>query len=307
MPSEFERLSRTLAPDYRLEHELGPDPLGAVYRALATDDTPVTLTVLSRDLTRRMPTPERFLTEIQRAAELQHTSLLPILASGVSTAGDVYLATVDVSGRAARERFAQPGMVPAEALGRTGAAVANALAVAHHAGMVHGAVSPSRLFVDDDQVWLGGLGIHAGLLAAGLPPLEVNDLLGAAAYMSPEQLAARPLEARSDVYALGATLYELLTGKPPFGGRTTSVVMASVLADEPARPDPSGAQAPGQTVGAILRAIEKDPEDRWMSAVALLEPVAAAGAPGSRAGRGCLPMVVVVSLAIVMPLIWLSA
>jgi eukaryotic-like serine/threonine-protein kinase len=295
MTSEYERLAGIFAPEFRLERELPPAALGPVFLARAASGEPSRITVLSREVTRRMTAPERFHREMLRAGELSHSNLVPLLASGVTTGGDVYFVTAAPAGRRASDILAQGESVRAGDLGRMGAQVAHALAAAHRAGLIHAAVSPDRIFVDDDRARLSGLGVHAGLLAAGIPAADAVGLMGASPYASPEQIDGGNVGERGDVYALGATLYEMLTGKPPFGGRTTSVVMASVLADEPAVDKDTGVQQPGHVVDAVLRAIERAPDDRWMNALAFADalqaPPPAAGdaahVPGKRSG--CLP------------------
>jgi serine/threonine-protein kinase len=141
-------------------------------------------------------------------------------------------------------------------------------------------VTPDSLRFTRDGVRLETPGLAVALRAAGLPPAEAAALLDAAPYASPEFLSGDPLDATSDVYSLGATLFELLTGKPPYGGRATATMLAAVLADDA----PRASRAGSSVAAAVLRAVEKKPEDRWRSAAAF----AAALRPRAGGRAGCL-------------------
>jgi serine/threonine-protein kinase len=143
-------------------------------------------------------------------------------------------------------------------------------------------------------------GLFAALRAAGITAIDIAHLLGFGSYLAPELRAGNGEGVRSDVFSLGATLYEALTGRPPFGGRTTSTVMAAVLADDGQPREQTG---PGQLRSAILRAIERDPDDRWPDAARFreaLEPVAAPALVAPTKRRGCLGGAAVAVIALVL-------
>jgi hypothetical protein len=180
-------------------------------------------------------------------------------------------------------------LLPADLL-MLGTKVARELASLHALGLVHGAINATRIGRTETQFGIiGDVGIFAALRAGGLTAIEAASALSDRVYVSPETLQRNELDERSDVFSLGAALFELLTGKPPHGGRTTSTVMANVLSDD----GPTAANSGKQVVEALLRAIEHDPDDRWATAAAF----AAALAPGApqetsqpgAASRGCLP------------------
>jgi serine/threonine-protein kinase len=135
----------------------------------------------------------------------------------------------------------------------------------HQQGLTHGAITPASIIYSTDETWLTEAGFEKQFrlnsrVSTGLPIALRSQ------YMSPEQLAGHIPSPQSDIYSLGIALFELVTGKFPFGGRTTTTVMASILTDESATNAASGGQEPGYVIKAILRAIEKDPADRWQSA-----------------------------------------
>lgn len=293
--ADFQQLSSSLAPLYHLERELGHGAMGTVFVADSEEGARVALKVLSRDLVGMMTAPDAFIRAIGRAGRAQHQGLLPFAGAGATPAGDLYYVMSLVDGPTASDRLASDGIMSPDAVGELGARLADALDAAHAAGLVHGTVAPANIHFSGDRVLLADLGVYSAMVEAGISAHRVNSMLGAPQYMSPEQLGGRPLDARTDVYSLGATLYEMLTGKPPFGGRTTSVVMASVLADEPPSLTETGSDEPGVVVAAILRAIEKAPDDRWSSGAAFARalrnraaaPAPVAGAP--KRSLGCLP------------------
>ena len=227
---------------------------------------------------------------------------LPSLGAFRSADGDLCYAMALSDGPTGREKLEADGMLPAGDVAEAGAQLCEGLAVAHAAGLVHGGIRPTNVHFASSGIRLADLGVHAGLLAAGLRPEQVTEMIGVPQYLSPEQVGAAPLDARSDIYSLGATLYEMLTGKPPFGGRTTTSVMASVLADDPDAPA-GDALGPRPVVDAILRAIEKVPDDRWPSARAfaraLMErtPAAVPRFEPKAPKAGCMGAIVVAAAA----------
>ena len=305
--TSFERIAGALAPHYSLERELGHGALGTVYLATTAEGQRAAVKVLSADLVALMRDPAAFVDTMRRASRVQHPSILPLLGAGASGAGDIYYA-MSFLGDTARERLERDGAMAASEVATIGAAACDALAVAHADGITHGTLAPANLhFGKDGVVVVADLGVHAALVAAGIEPERLNALMGAPQYMSPEQVAGERLDGRSDIYSLGATLYELLTGKPPFGGRTTSYVIAAVLADEPAAPE--GDPMTTRVTETILRAIEKAPEDRWSSAALFARALREEERPGTPAvapavetaaasRRGCMPLIAIAAAGV---------
>lgn len=260
---------------------------GARFHAELSDGTPIVVTALSRELVRQMQEPAEFVRRLLEVGALAPVEMPRLRVADRTSEGLVYFGC-----DAGETEPFQVASVSAVDVARAGAAVARALHAAHLAGLVHGAVSTERLARSDHATQLEGLGLVEALYAAGMTrsdaTLEVTD----AVYVAPEIIAGADPDARSDIYGLGAALYEILTGKTPFGGRTTSYVMATVLSDEEA--SASEEKASGPVVDAILRAIEANPVDRWGDADAFARALDAGAGTSSGAGRasvasGCLP------------------
>jgi hypothetical protein len=165
----------------------------------------------------------------------------------------------------------------------------------------HGLVMPHTVvLLTTGEVVLRWGGLFAALRAAGISAPDVARFLEFGSYLAPELGAGGKETVRSDVFSLGATLYEALTGRPPFGGRTTSTVMAAVLADDG---QPREETRTGPLRSAILRAIERDPDDRWPDAARFheaLEPAAAAVLVPTKKRRGCLGVTAAGVVALVL-------
>ena len=297
---EIERLADALQPHYHVEGEGGRAFGGTVLRALTGEGTPCRIIVLSPALASGLRYTDRFTEALERAGRVAHPGLVPTLGGGVLRSGEAFYSRESLDAEPARSRLAREGAFSAGEVARMGADAADALAAAHAAGVIHGAITPETLLLDAGGARLSELGLHAALAGAGLDAAAIAAVLDLAHYASPEALAGRP-DARSDVYSLGAVLYELLIGRAPFGGRTTAAVMASVLTEDPAQHSGGDPRTQRLVVEAILRAIEQRPEDRWPSAAAFADALRGtserAGQPGRSRGRprakrrrGCLPL-----------------
>jgi serine/threonine protein kinase/WD40 repeat protein len=151
-----------------------------------------------------------------------------------------------------------------------GRQAAEALAHAHHRGVIHRDVKPSNLLVDArGTIWMADFGLARRLADPGLT--QHDSLLGTPRYMSPEQAKVGPIDGRSDVYSLGATLYELLTLRPPFEGRTAAELVEQIRLRDPAPPRQSDPRIPRDLETIVLKTLGKSPADRYATADELAE------------------------------------
>jgi eukaryotic-like serine/threonine-protein kinase len=260
-----------IAGRYQLRRTLGTGGMATVY--LASDRVlrrTVAVKVLNARHARDPVLVERFRTEARTAARLSHPNVVAVFDSG-SDAGLHYLVMEHVPGRSLGELLRQWGTLPPPRAAELAAQVCAALAAAHADGVVHCDVKPGNvLLTADGHAKLADFGIAK---AAAAPALTGEDLvLGTAAYLAPEQAQGGPVDARSDVYALGCVLYELLTGAPPFGSAVDSTSLAVALRHLNQQPEPPSRRNPQVDAGMdalVLTAMAKRPEQRHQSAEAM--------------------------------------
>ncbi len=234
---------------------------------------PVAIKVLRPELAAILGA-ERFLQEIETTAGLQHPHILPLFDSGVAASdssghgGPLYYVMPYVEGESLRSRLAREKQLSiADAL-RIATDVADALDYAHRRGILHRDIKPDNILLHDGQVLVADFGIALAMRNAGGTRLTETGLsLGTPQYMSPEQATAeRDLDPRTDIYALGAVTYEMLTGEPPFSGATTQAVIARLMTETPRAPSTLRKSVPPAVDAAVLTALEKLPADRFAKA-----------------------------------------
>ena len=184
---------------------------------------------------------ERFLAEIKLTANLQHPHILPLFDSGEAD-GFLFYVMPFVEGESLRDRLSREKQLPVDEAVRIATEVAEALDYAHRHGVIHRDIKPENILLHDGRALVADFGIAlAASKASGARMTETGMSLGTPHYMSPEQaMGEREITARSDVYALGAVLYEMLTGDPPFTGSTAQAIVARVLTEAPRPCSPSG-------------------------------------------------------------------
>ncbi len=271
-------LKAALREHYLLERELGRGGMATVY--LAHDvkhGRLVALKVLHPELAAVIGA-ERFLAEIKLTANLQHPHILPLFDSGEADSF-LYYVMPYVEGESLRDRLRREKQLPIEEAVRLVGEVASALDYAHRHDVVHRDIKPENILLHEGRALVADFGIAlAASKASGTRMTETGMSLGTPHYMSPEQaMGEREITARSDVYALGAVLYEMLTGDPPFTGSTAQAIVARVLTETPRPLVPQRHTIPPHVEAAALTALEKLPADRFASAAtfteALLNPV----------------------------------
>ena len=258
------QLSRALADRYRVVRELGAGGMATVY--LAHDikhDRDVAIKVLHPDLGAALGS-ERFLSEIRTTARLQHPHILPLLDSGDAD-GLLYYVMPLVTGETLRARLERERQLPLDDALRIAREAADALGYAHSLGIVHRDIKPENILLQGGHALVADFGIALAVQTAGGARMTQTGLsLGTPQYMSPEQaMGERTIDARSDVYALGAVTYEMLVGDPPFTGSTVQSIVAKVLTEKPVAPRAVRDTVPAAVEHAVLRALAKLPADRW--------------------------------------------
>ena len=226
---------------------------------------------------------ERFLAEIQVTAKLQHPNLVPLFDSGDAD-GLLFYVMPYVPGETLRARLTSEKQLPMDETVRIAAAIASAVDYAHRNGVVHRDLKPENILLHEGQPLVADFGIALAVKAAGGERITQTGLsLGTPQYMSPEQATGdRVTDHRTDVYSLGAVIYEMLTGEPPHTGTTSGAIIARLLTERPRSIRTIRPGVSPEAEAAVLRALEKTPADRWQTAREFADALSAgAHAPAS--------------------------
>ncbi len=265
-------VGREIGP-YRVEERLGSGGMGVVYRA--TDlrlDRDVALKFLSARLHADPRARTRLLHEARAVAALDHPHVASVYDVGETADGRAYVAMAYYDGETLAERIDRGPLPADEALG-LGLQIAQGLAAAHHAGIVHRDVKPANVMVLPDGMPDGGP--CAKVLDFGIAKVDDADLtqtgesVGTALYMSPEQLRGEPVDGRADVWAVGAVLYEMLAGQRPFRGSYAAAIGYAVLHEDPAPLERE--DLPDGVAAVVARCLAKSADARYPSMDALAE------------------------------------
>ena len=266
--------STVLQGRYRLDHELGHGGMSMVWFAQDLKHSRrVVLKILRPQIALTVGS-EQFQREIEFTARLDHPNILPLLDSGVASGAEMagpsllYYVMPYVEGESLRARVEREKLLPLSDALEIAREVAEALSFAHGQGVVHRDIKPENILLEGGHAVVADFGIAKAITAA----TSANDssagmAVGTPYYMSPEQAAGRRhVDGRSDIYALGCVLYEMLAGQPPYSGATRE----SVSRQHFAAPVPDigvvRPEVPGTVAGAIERAMAKLPADRYQTA-----------------------------------------
>jgi len=270
-------IGRTIA-QYSIIEKLGEGGMGAVYKARDQRlDRFVALKILPAD---KMSDPERrlrFTQEAKSASALNHPNIVTIYdinqADGVH-----YIAMEYVAGQTLDGLIGPKGLPLKDAL-NFAIQIADGLGKAHAAGIIHRDLKPSNIMVTPDGlVKILDFGL-AKLVDKAEPPVDLNAtltmarqavteegvILGTVSYMSPEQAAGKPVDARSDIFSFGSVLYEMLSGHRAFDGETKATTMAAVIALDPSPPSAISRRLPAEVERVVMRCLRKDPQRRWQT------------------------------------------
>ena len=283
MSDLVESLTQSLGESYTFERELLG---GAMSRVFVAQDKKlgrrVAVKVLSREVAAEVKT-ERFRLEIQLAARLSHPHIVPLLQSGELN-GILYYTMPYIDGESLRRKIDREGALPIKEGIRILRQVASAIAYAHRNGVVHRDIKPDNVLLSDEFALVADFGVARALSAAteadGDARLTSGGVaLGTPAYMAPEQALADPeIDHRADIYAFGILAYEVLTGAPPFKGKSAQATLAAHVVQPPDPIESKREGIPPDVSSMIMACIEKKPADRPQSAADLVAVFDAAGA-----------------------------
>jgi serine/threonine-protein kinase len=284
--------TRVLGDRYEIRSLLGTGGMASVY--LGTDrvlDRPVAVKVLARQFAADASFVERFRREAQSAAGLNHPNIVSVFDTGSD--GDVHYIVMEyVQGHTLADVIRDQGPLLPERAAEIAEGVAAALAFAHRAGLVHRDVKPANVMITSTgDVKVMDFGIARA--QAGDSLTRTESVLGTATYFSPEQAKGEGVDARSDIYALGCVLFEMLAGRPPFTGDTAVTVAMKHVRDEPEPPSVANLDVPPPLDAITMKCLAKNPANRYQTANELAAdlgrfragqpvsatPVLAAGAP----------------------------
>jgi serine/threonine protein kinase/Flp pilus assembly protein TadD len=282
-------LRDSIGSRYAIAHEVGRGGMATVY--LAQDirhDRPVAVKVLHPHLAISLG-PERFLREIQIAARLQHPHIVPLYDSG--QAGDfLYYVMPFIDGESLRQRLQREHRLPVVEAVHLARSVASALDYAHRHQIVHRDIKPENVMLHDGEAMVTDFGIAKAVSVAASDNLtQTGTAIGTPSYMSPEQAAGEAdLDGRSDIYSLGAMLYEMVGGVTPFTGATMQAIMAKLFTEPVPSLQRYREDTPEWLETAVTKALAKRPADRYASAAqmssALTPPTASSTPPGIPVG-----------------------
>ena len=263
--------------EYRIVAELGRGGAGVVYAARSQRlDRLVALKLLRAERTEQPEMRERFEIEARSAARLRHPHIVGIHEVGEDQAGHPFLVMELVSGRTLAARLREEGALPPRDAARIAEKLARALAYAHGRGVLHRDVKPGNVLLGPEgEPLLTDFGLAKVLEDGASTPTVTGQVMGTPAYMSPEQARGETSDARSDVWSLGATLFEMLTARPPFAGPSVAGVLASITGPTPvASPRGLRPELDRDLATVCLRCLEKDLADRYRTAAEVAEDLA---------------------------------
>ena len=287
MGDALEAVREGLAGAYRIERLLGEGGMASVY--LAQDqrhDRRVAVKVLRPELALTIGA-ERFNREIGIAARLNHPHILPLLDSGTLALGgglslSAYYVMPFVEGESLRDRLAREGRLSVPVAVALAREIADALDYAHRNGVVHRDVKPENILLTEGHAVVADFGIARALDEAATSSVTLTgQSIGTPAYMSPEQvMGEHELDGRTDQYALGCTLFEMLTGKPPWSGGSATSLLARRLAEPPPSVRTSEPSVPMTVDRALQRCLAREADQRFATAADFAEALASGASTG---------------------------
>ena len=271
--------TRIVADKYRLDRLLGRGGMGAVYAGAHIElERPAAIKLLLPDLVADTQALERFRREARAAARLNHPNVVDTYDYGILPGGEAYIVMELVGGQTLREYLNATGALPLSEAVAIARQVADGVEVAHRSGIIHRDLKPSNIILSRDHhdsllakvVDFGIAKLKEATTSGGISVLtSTGSLVGTPRYMSPEQCAGQDIDPRSDIYSLGVILYEMLTGRPPFDAPSATAIALKHVQEPPPLVKEFRADAPDMLCLIVMRALEKDPDQRVQSAAEL--------------------------------------
>ncbi|MEJ2719636.1 MAG: protein kinase [bacterium] len=284
---------------YKIISKLGEGGMGVVYKAEdARLGRHVALKFLPASLGTQHAAKKRFINEARAASSLEHPNICAVYDIGETDDGQMFIAMPHYDGETLQEKITRGPLEIGEAIDVV-RQLASGLAKAHEQGIVHRDIKPGNIFITQDG--------HVKILDFGLAKLatetrltKIGMTLGTIAYMSPEQASGGDVDARSDIFSLGAVFYEMLTGTPPFKGDHEAAIIYGILHIDPAPLEERRSDVPERLHGVLARALAKNVNDRYQTVDELLGDLGGKdGIPSyrrrKRAARYVIPAVVILA------------
>ena len=275
---------QALAGRYAIERELGAGGMATVY--LARDvrhDRDVAIKILNAELAESLGR-QRFVREIRMAAKLNHPHILPLYDSGECD-GFLYFVMPVMQGQTLRDRLEAERMLPVDDAVRLASEVADALDYAHRQDIVHRDIKPENILLHEGHAVVADFGIGKAIVAAASESSQFTQIgvtVGTPAYMSPEQATGEELDGRSDLFALGCVLYEMLTGEVAFTGASAQATIARRFLYSPPPVTAKREDVSAEVAELVTRLLEKAPGDRYATGAQVVSTLRSATRSGPR-------------------------
>ncbi|MHB8542158.1 MAG: serine/threonine-protein kinase, partial [Candidatus Acidiferrales bacterium] len=260
-----------LGERYRIEGLLGQGGMGRVYKAYDKElDRTIALKVLQPELTTDPNAMQRFKQELLLASRISHKNILRIHDLGEAD-GVKFISMAYVEGKDLHHLLREEGKLPTARAQKIAEQLCEALDAAHSEGVVHRDLKPQNILMGkNDHVYVSDFGLAKSLEASAAGMTRTGQYLGTPKYMAPEQVEAKPVDNRTDLYALGLILYEMVTGEEAFKGDSTLQIMYRRVKEKPPNPKQVNPELPDNLTRVILRCLERDPARRYPNAKEIL-------------------------------------
>jgi serine/threonine-protein kinase len=259
---------------FRIEALLGTGAMGVVYRATDLRGGTLALKVVRGDFLTNPYVAQRFRREAEAVARVRHPNVVAVIELGLAPGAGLYIAMECLEGRTLRAELFERRALPADDAIGYGRQICSGVGAAHLADIVHRDLKPENVFLAGEspnaRVKVLDFGVAKLAVAGGSQPTPPSSaFIGTPSYAAPEQWCGGSVDARSDVYAIGCVLFEMLVGRPPFVSHDSGDLMRQHLVREPEPPGSLAPNVPATLDAAILKALAKDPSDRFPTAAAL--------------------------------------